>query len=48
MTAAPVTEARRPPFDDLQPTVEWQVNGRCNVDRNTVLKPAAHLSLPRR
>jgi len=22
----------RPPFDDLQPTVEWQVNGICNYD----------------
>jgi len=22
----------RPPFDDLQPTVEWQVNGHCNYD----------------
>ena len=22
----------RPPFDDLQPTVEWQVNGACNYD----------------
>jgi len=22
----------RPPFDDLQPTVEWQVNGKCNYD----------------
>lgn len=24
--------AERPPFDDLQPTVEWQVNGKCNYD----------------
>jgi len=23
---------RRPPFDDLRPTVEWQVNGICNYD----------------
>lgn len=23
---------RVPPFPDLQPTVEWQVNGRCNYD----------------
>ncbi len=24
--------SRRPPFADLQPTVEWQVNGHCNYD----------------
>lgn len=24
--------ARRPPYPDLQPTVEWQVNGFCNYD----------------
>ena len=24
--------ARRPPFDDLAPTIEWQVCGRCNYD----------------
>ncbi len=24
--------ADRPPFDDLYPTVEWQVNGKCNYD----------------
>ena len=24
--------SNRPPFDDLQPTVEWQVNGKCNYD----------------
>ncbi len=24
--------ADRPPFDDLQPTVEWRVNGFCNYD----------------
>ena len=23
---------RRPPYDDVQPTVEWQVNGHCNYD----------------
>ncbi len=23
---------KSPPFDDLQPTVEWQVNGHCNYD----------------
>lgn len=23
---------RRPPFKDLEPTVEWQVNGHCNYD----------------
>lgn len=25
-------ETRRPPFDDLFPTVEWQVGGHCNYD----------------
>lgn len=29
-TASP--EPRRIPFADLQPTVEWQLNGRCNYD----------------
>ena len=24
--------AQRPPYSDLQPTVEWQVNGHCNYD----------------
>ncbi|NND96391.1 MAG: radical SAM protein, partial [Pirellulaceae bacterium] len=24
--------ARKPPFDDLRPTVEWRVNGHCNYD----------------
>ena len=24
--------APKPPFEDLQPTVEWQVNGLCNYD----------------
>lgn len=23
---------RKPPFDDIEPTVEWQVNGHCNYD----------------
>ncbi len=27
-----LTANRRPPFDDLLPTVEWQVNGKCNYD----------------
>ena len=22
----------KPPFDDMEPTVEWQVNGNCNYD----------------
>ncbi len=31
--ARPLVRATsRPPFDDLQPTVEWQVNGICNYD----------------
>jgi len=25
-------QLRRPPFPDLEPTVEWQVNGHCNYD----------------
>ncbi len=29
---APVRRSSRPPYDDLQPTVEWQVNGICNYD----------------
>ena len=24
--------SNKPPFDDLEPTVEWQVNGHCNYD----------------
>ncbi|MCA9519465.1 MAG: hypothetical protein KC609_00765, partial [Myxococcales bacterium] len=24
--------SRRPPYTDLYPTVEWQLNGRCNYD----------------
>jgi organic radical activating enzyme len=33
MTAAVVLEPLvRPPYADLQPTVEWQVNGLCNYD----------------
>jgi MoaA/NifB/PqqE/SkfB family radical SAM enzyme len=30
--ARSVRAERTPPFDDLQPTVEWQVNGFCNYD----------------
>ena len=36
-----------PPFDDLQPTVEWQVNGRCNYDCSYCIQsPARRTGAP--
>ena len=32
----------RPPFDDLQPTVEWQVNGLCNYDCTYCIQSRKH------
>lgn len=37
----------RPPFDDLQPTVEWQVAGRCNYDCTYCIQsPARRVGAP--
>ncbi|MCA9263157.1 MAG: radical SAM protein [Planctomycetales bacterium] len=42
-----ISRAVRPPYPDLQPTVEWQVNGHCNYDcAYCIQSPASRVGTP--